>query len=356
MIGPRASIAPRLSALDVLGRARPGVLVARGPRASRSTVAARARPDHPADPSHDREARAIPPETNRRRRGRRGGDRAAADTDEPTTRANRASCDEPAQIPPTSRARRDRVRQEPSGADATAEASMVTLSPSQQRSESGPARRCICWMVGRVDAMTARGVTDRSAVWRARCRRSDASPRVSSSSTAARARARAALRRAPRGETVQRPSSGRAPARRRWDEALGRGELAARGVARYRRVARPSRAGHPARARRAAADRPATLVGTPGAMSLLGPCVIVAARRAARSSPKLAARPVGGAILAAHATAPTRRCSSPRRVPYGAAPMLRVDARDARRVPIDEPVILVVDDDATADQLGVPRL
>jgi hypothetical protein len=36
--------------------------------------------------------------------------------------------------------------------------------------------------------------------------------------------------------------------------------------------------------------------------------------------------------------------------------MWRVDAEQLGRVPADQPFILVAADDATADQLGVPRL
>ena len=41
---------------------------------------------------------------------------------------------------------------------------------------------------------------------------------------------------------------------------------------------------------------------------------------------------------------------------HGAAPLWRVRAEQLARVPVEQPIILVADDDATADLLGVPRL
>jgi hypothetical protein len=64
---------------------------------------------------------------------------------------------------------------------------------------------------------------------------------------------------------------------------------------------------------------------------------------------------IGGAILAANADADPQELAAEAR-PYGAAPMWRVRAEQLVRVPADRPFILVADDDATADQLGVPRL
>lgn len=138
-----------------------------------------------------------------------------------------------------------------------------------------------------------------------------------------------------------------------WDEALGLGELAHRGVARYREsrvVLAPS-------VQRVLDELPpstGTLVGVPGVCSLIGPCTVVAhgplpfIAEACSSS-------IGGAILAAHDGVDPGELVREARA-YGAAPMLRVQPSDLARVSTDDPIILVVDDAATADALGVPRL
>ncbi|HEY1556148.1 MAG TPA: hypothetical protein VGF94_15020 [Kofleriaceae bacterium] len=134
---------------------------------------------------------------------------------------------------------------------------------------------------------------------------------------------------------------------RRWDDALGRGLLAGRGVAVYR-DSRVRLAPAVLRALDELAPRTGTLVGTPGPIALLGPCVVVApddeplAQVASRA---LAA--AGGAILAAHAHAhadPHELALEGRA--FGAVAMLR--ARTA-----DGPCILVV---ADATALDLPRL
>lgn len=138
-----------------------------------------------------------------------------------------------------------------------------------------------------------------------------------------------------------------------WDEALGRGDLAARGIA----TLRGSRLHLSEIVLRALDDhspRTGTLVGTPGVVSLLGPCVIVSHG----PLPIIAAgclASIGGAILAGHADCDPQALAEEAR-PYGAAPMWRVRIEQLTGVPTDQPFILVADDDATADQLGVPRL
>ncbi|HEX3758737.1 MAG TPA: hypothetical protein VHW23_08515 [Kofleriaceae bacterium] len=136
----------------------------------------------------------------------------------------------------------------------------------------------------------------------------------------------------------------------RWDEALGRGELAARGVVEYAgsRVALS-----PVVLRVLDELPPATgvLVGEPGSVVLLGPCVVVAGDEplvaiAARCAPQ-----IGGAILVATGE-PSRAQLVLEARARGAAPMLRA-ALDA--APSDT-AIFVVDDAELADRLGVPRL
>lgn len=138
-----------------------------------------------------------------------------------------------------------------------------------------------------------------------------------------------------------------------WPEALGRGELADRGVAIYR----DSRVRLAAVVLRALDELPpqtGTLIGTPGIVSLLGPCVIVS------TSPlpiiaEACVSSIGSAILAAHDdTDPVELVDEARA--YGAAPLWRVRADQMLRVPADKPIILVADNDAHADLLGVARL
>ena len=138
-----------------------------------------------------------------------------------------------------------------------------------------------------------------------------------------------------------------------WDEALGRGELAQRGVALYR----DSRVVLAPSVQRVLDDlSPATgtLVGIPGICSLLGPCAIVASSPLSITA-EACSSSIGGAILAAHDGADPAELAREARA-YGAAPMLRVVPADLERVSTDDPIILVVDDDATADALAIPRL
>jgi hypothetical protein len=138
---------------------------------------------------------------------------------------------------------------------------------------------------------------------------------------------------------------------RHWEEALGRGELAARGVAEYAgsRVALS-----PAVLRVLDELLPATgiLVGEPGTLVLLGPCVVVAEAALAELAECHRSR-VGGAILVAHdgvnRAAPLLEARA-----YGAVAMLRI-AVSIDAVPA-EPAIYVVSDAGLADHLALPRL
>jgi hypothetical protein len=138
-----------------------------------------------------------------------------------------------------------------------------------------------------------------------------------------------------------------------WDDALGRGELAQRSIATYR----DSRVRLAPTVLRVLDEMPpmtGTLVGTSGVCSLLGPCAIVAAGPLSIVA-EACSSSIGGAILAAHdGTDPAELVREARA--YGAAAMFRVMASELERIPTDEPIILVVDNDATADQLGIPRL
>jgi hypothetical protein len=140
---------------------------------------------------------------------------------------------------------------------------------------------------------------------------------------------------------------------RHWDDALGRGQLADRGIAVYR----DSRVRLAPAVLRALDDLPprtGTLVGTPGTIALLGPCVIVADGPLGVIAEACLAS-VGGAILAAHPHADPHELVLEARA-RGAVPLLRLADGTIDRLPADEPIVIVTADDATADQLGLPRL
>lgn len=140
----------------------------------------------------------------------------------------------------------------------------------------------------------------------------------------------------------------------RWDEALGRGELFSRGVVGEAFASRIRLMPAIMRALDELPPTTGTLIGTPGPVSLLGPCVLVAAgplpivAEACLSS-------VGGAILAYDSDRDPGELIAEARA-YGAAPMWRVQPFALDIIPTDQPIILVVDDDETADSLGIPRL
>jgi hypothetical protein len=137
---------------------------------------------------------------------------------------------------------------------------------------------------------------------------------------------------------------------RQWDEALGRGELAERGVAEYAgsRVALS-----PVVLRVLDELPPATgvLVGEPGSIMLLGPCVVVAGDEPLAAVAERCAPQIGGAILAATG-APDRAQLLLEARARGAAPMLRAVLDTAP----GDAAIFVIDDPDLADRLGVPRL
>ena len=140
---------------------------------------------------------------------------------------------------------------------------------------------------------------------------------------------------------------------RRWDEALGNGQLAIRGLVRHassRVVLAPP-------IQRVLDELPVTtgvLVGTPGIVALLGPCVVVAAHLPLAVLAERYLVAVNGAILAAFDEVEPAELFVEARA-RGAAPMLRIGAGEIVQLGTD-PAVLVVTDDATAEQLGVPRL
>ena len=134
---------------------------------------------------------------------------------------------------------------------------------------------------------------------------------------------------------------------RDWNEALGKGQLAARGIS----VFEDSRVRLSRAIQRALDELPpetGTLVGEPGTVSLLGPCAVVAAHDVPLvpfAERFLGA--VGGAILVGNGLGDAVLLEAQAR---GAVPMIRT--RDV----IEQPMIIVADSEHAADQLGLPRI
>lgn len=97
-----------------------------------------------------------------------------------------------------------------------------------------------------------------------------------------------------------------------------------------------------------------TLVGTPGEVALLGPCVVVDAGTPLAALAERYLVRVGGAILAAHGEADPGELMVEARA-RGAVPMLRIAAAEILELGTD-PAVLVIDDEAAAAQLDVPKL
>ncbi len=140
---------------------------------------------------------------------------------------------------------------------------------------------------------------------------------------------------------------------RRWDEALGRGQLATRGLATYE-GSRVILAASITAALDERAPATGTMVGEPGAMTLLGPCVVIAGDGPLGLVAEHCLPSVGGAILAAHPDVDPAALFLEARA-RGAAPMLRVSPGQLEVLPTDA-AIFVVADEQLADALGVPRL
>lgn len=142
---------------------------------------------------------------------------------------------------------------------------------------------------------------------------------------------------------------------RDWDEALGRGQLASSAIAVYR----DSRVRLAPAVQRALDELPpatGVLVGQPGPVALLAPCVVVAAADQPLGVIAEATLPAaGGAILAAHPQSDPREVVLEARA-YGSVAMIRVTSSTVERIPHDGPLILVLDDEGLADHLELPRL
>jgi len=138
---------------------------------------------------------------------------------------------------------------------------------------------------------------------------------------------------------------------RQWDEALGRGELALRGVASYDR-SRVALSRVILRVLDELSPATGTLVGEPGPVALLGPCVVVAGDEPLPAIAEQCLSRVGGAILAAHGDPDRAELFLEARA-FGAVPMLRIAA--SLDLPSD-PALWVTGDAELADRLGLPRL
>jgi hypothetical protein len=136
----------------------------------------------------------------------------------------------------------------------------------------------------------------------------------------------------------------------RWDEALGRGELAARSIAYYA----ASRVALSSLVLRVLDELPpasGVLVGQPGPIALLGPCIVVAGDEPLATIAERCVVPVGGAILAAHGDPDPATLLFEARA-HGAVAMLRATPTAAPR----EPAIFVTDDPDLPERLAMPRL
>ena len=136
---------------------------------------------------------------------------------------------------------------------------------------------------------------------------------------------------------------------RRWDEALGRGVLATLQLATFDR-SRVRLAPVILRALDELPARNGTLVGEPGAVALLGPCVVVGRVPLAELAERHLAH-VGGAILVAHDTAPHDELLLEARA-RGVVAMIRIDEPPSSA----DVAIYVVSDEAIAEQLALPLL
>ncbi len=137
---------------------------------------------------------------------------------------------------------------------------------------------------------------------------------------------------------------------RNWDEALGRGQLADTRVATFA-GSRIRLAPFAQRALDQLYPATGTIVGTPGTVELLTACVVVAPAAQPLGLVAEATLPLaGGAILAADPGADVLELVLEARA-HGAVPMIRGNA-----APPDALIILVVENDAEADALELPRL
>jgi hypothetical protein len=135
----------------------------------------------------------------------------------------------------------------------------------------------------------------------------------------------------------------------RWDDALGRGDLAASGVAIYA-DSRVRLATHVQRALDELPPQTGILVGEPGRVALLGPCVVVAPVGPIEPIAQALLGAVRGAILGAHGDDDILALFDEAQA-YGAVPMVRT----VKDLPGEVSIRIVADDDY-ARELGLPRL
>jgi hypothetical protein len=138
-----------------------------------------------------------------------------------------------------------------------------------------------------------------------------------------------------------------------WHEALGRGELAARGAATFT-DSRVRLAPELVRALDELPPRTGILVGRPGTQALSGPRVVVS-RVPLSIAAETCLAAVGGAILAAYDHPDPGALLREARA-YGAVPLVRASELAGHPVENDEPLLLAVDDEASATLLALPRL
>ncbi|HEY0254004.1 MAG TPA: hypothetical protein VGC41_20885, partial [Kofleriaceae bacterium] len=142
---------------------------------------------------------------------------------------------------------------------------------------------------------------------------------------------------------------------RNWDEALGNGALASTMLATFR----DSRVRLSPAVQRTLDNSPVTsgtLVGSPGPIMLVNACIVVAPEDQPLGLVAEATLPAaGGAILAVHPHADPLDAVIEARA-RGAVAMLRATPHAIERVPAHVTAIFVIDDEALAEHLELPRL
>jgi len=138
-----------------------------------------------------------------------------------------------------------------------------------------------------------------------------------------------------------------------WDEALGKGKLHGSGMVQWR-GSRICLAPSIARALDGREPASGVVVGTPGPVSILGPCIVVAESSDLTAIARACLATADGAILASHERVEWREAMAEARA-YGAVAMVRADP-ELPAMQSGEPVIIVVSDQEAADALSLPVL